>query len=412
MMIAGALRNVFLPVLTPALSILVAIGCASTPGPTPQRASASMPAATSGSERSLATALRDSLAAVLARAYADSAFPGAYAVVGTHAGVLAEDSVGHLDWGPSPVPDEHSLWDLASLTKVTGMTTAIMQLYEQGKIDLDAPLQRYIPEWQGSHKELVTIRALITHTSGLPADKPYDRLTHDPDSIAKLLFSTPLDTLPGVRMVYSDIGAYMLGRLVERISGETLDQYLLKHVFGPLRMNETMYRPPAWLKPRIAPTEIDPIRGGKVWGVVHDERAYYLGGVSAHAGLFSSAHDMSRFAQMYLNGGELDGVRIIQPGTIQFFTTRQVQDRALGWQKPDGKNSAGHLMSERAFGHTGFTGTSIWIDPDRDVFVILLSNRVNPTRNNNKIGRVRVALSDAVMSAIARTSSPAQSFQQ
>jgi CubicO group peptidase (beta-lactamase class C family) len=204
----------------------------------------------------------------------------------------------------------------------------------------------------------------------------------------------------------------MLGRLVERISGESLDQYLQNHVFGPLKMTETMYRPPASLKPRIAPTEIDPIRGGKVWGMVHDERAYYLGGVSAHAGLFSSAHDMARFARMYLNGGELDGVRIVQPSTIRLFTTRQVQDRALGWQKPDGRNSAGHLMSEQAFGHTGFTGTSIWIDPTRDVFVILLSNRVDPTRNNNKIGRVRVALADAVMSTVARTSTSAQSSHQ
>jgi CubicO group peptidase (beta-lactamase class C family) len=284
-----------------------------------------------------------------------------------------------------------------------------MQLYEQGKVSLDAPLQRYIPEWQGPHKELVTIRHLITHTSGLPAFKAYDRETHDPDSLAKLMFSTPLDTLPGVRMVYSDIGAYMLGRLVERLSGETLDEYVLNDVFRPLGMNETMYRPPASLKPRIAPTEIDSVRGGKVWGVVHDERAYYLGGVSAHAGIFSSAHDLARFARMYLNRGTLDGVRILRPETIELFTTRQVQNRALGWQKPDGSNSAGHLMSEAAFGHTGFTGTSIWVDPTRDVFVILLSNRVNPTRANNKIGRVRVALADAVMSTMARSPLPAQS---
>ena len=362
--------------------------------------------------RSGVSALRDSLRAILSRAEADSAFPGAYGVVGNRDGILAEDSVGHLDWAPSAVPDEHSLWDLASLTKVVGMTTAVMQLYEQGRIDLDAPLQRYIPEWRGPHKELVTIRHLITHTSGLPADKAYDRMTHDPDSIAKLLFATPLDTLPAVRMVYSDIGAYMLGRLVERVSGETLDQYVLNHVFLPLRMTETMYRPPASLKSRIAPTEIDSIRGGKVWGVVHDERAYYLGGVSAHAGIFSSAHDLARFARMYLSGGTLDGTRILRPQTIELFTTRQLQDRALGWQKPDGRNSAGHLMSERAFGHTGFTGTSIWIDPARDVFVILLSNRVNPTRTNTKIGRVRTALADAVMSTIARTSTSAQSSHQ
>ena len=390
------------------LATVFAIGCASAQSGSLRRG----PAPVATSERSLAAALRDSLQSVLTRAYADSAFPGAYAVVGTHGGILAEDSVGHLDWGSTAVPDEHSLWDLASLTKVTGMTTAMMQLYEQGKVDLDAPLQRYIPEWQGPHKELVTIRELITHTSGLPADEPYDRMTHDPDSIAKLMFATPLDTLPGVRMVYSDIGAYLLGRLVERLSGETLDRYLENHVFGPLRMTETMYRPPASLKPRIAPTEIDPIRGGKVWGKVHDERAYYLGGVSAHAGLFSSAHDMARFARMYLNGGELDGVRIVEPSTIRLFTARQVEDRALGWQKPNGKNSAGHLMSEQAFGHTGFTGTSIWIDPAHDVFVILLSNRVDPTRNNNRIGRFRVELADAVMSTVARTSLTTQSSHQ
>jgi CubicO group peptidase (beta-lactamase class C family) len=226
--------------------------------------------------------------------------------VGTHVGVLADASVGHLDWAASAAPDEHSLWDLASLTKVVGMTTAVMQLYEQGRLELDAPLQRYIPEWQGPHKELVTIRNLITHTSGLPAFKAYDKQTHDADSIAKLMFATPLDTLPGVRMVYSDIGAYMLGRLVERLSGETLDAYVHNHVFAPLHMDETQYRPPLSLRPRIAPTEIDSLRGGKVGGMVHDERAYYLGGVSAHAGLFSSGHDLARFARMYLNGGILD----------------------------------------------------------------------------------------------------------
>ena len=389
--------------LLPLLGFIAA--CASAPAPAQATHSET-------SASSVVRVLRDSLRSILGRARADSAFPGAYAVVGTHGGILAEDSVGHLDWGPSAVPDTHSLWDLASLTKVVGMTTAMMQLYEQGKVDLDAPLQRYIPEWQGPHKELVTIRQLITHTSGLPAFKAYDQQTHNPDSLAKLMFATPLDTLPGVRMVYSDIGAYMLGKLVERLSGETLDQYVLNHVFRPLGMNETMYRPLPSLKPRIAPTEIDSVRGGKVWGVVHDERAYYLGGVSAHAGIFSSGHDLARFAQMYLNQGALDGVRIVRPETIELFTTRQVADRALGWQKPDGNNSAGHLMSERAFGHTGFTGTSIWIDPARDVFVILLTNRVNPTRANTKIGRVRVALADAVMSTMARTSPSAQSSHQ
>jgi len=154
---------------------------------------------------SLARLLHDSLQIVLDRAYTDSAFPGAIAVVGNHARILAQATVGRLDWGPSPVPDEHTLWDMASLTKVLGMTSAVMQLYEQGKIDLDAPLQRYIPEWRGPNKDRVTLRHLITHTSGLPAFKAYDRQTHDPDSLAKLMFSTPLDTMPGIRMVYSDM---------------------------------------------------------------------------------------------------------------------------------------------------------------------------------------------------------------
>src|SRR5437660_5806825 len=186
------------------LWICFAMGCASAPTPaqSTQRPPLS-PAQSPSALSALRASLRDSLHGILGRARSDSAFPGAYAVVGNHAGILAEESVGHLDWGPSAVPDEHSLWDLASLTKVVGMTTAVMQLSEQNKIDLDAPLQRYFPDWQGPHKELVTIRHLITHTSGLPAFRAYDQQTHDADSVARLMFSTPLDTLPGVRMLYS-----------------------------------------------------------------------------------------------------------------------------------------------------------------------------------------------------------------
>jgi CubicO group peptidase (beta-lactamase class C family) len=348
-------------------------------------------------------AIRDSVARVLARGLADSAYPGAIAVIGTRTRVIAQHAVGHLDWAPTPVPNEHTLWDLASLTKVIGLTSGIMQLDAQGRIDMDAPVQRYLPNWTGPHKSEVTIRHLITHTSGLPAFEPYDQVTHDPDSLAKLMFNTPLDTTPGARMVYSDIGAYMLGRVLEKITGQTLDVYLHEHVFEPAGMHETMYRPPASLIPRIAPTEFDPKRGGLVRGKVHDERAYYLGGVSAHAGLFSSAHDLTRFAQMYLNHGVIDGTRVLPAALIPVFTKRQVADRALGWQKPSGTNSAGHLMSEDAFGHTGFTGTSIWIDPDHDVFIILLTNRVDPTRANNRENRVRGQLADAVMRVLLST---------
>ena len=351
----------------------------------------------------LAPALHADLVRILDRARADSAFPGAFAVVGTRDSVLAEYGVGRLDWAGGPTPDEHTLWDLASLTKVIGVTTATMQLVEQHRLEIDAPVQRYLPAWTGRNKDRVTIRNLLTHTSGLPADEPYDRITHDPDSVAKLMFATPLDTTPGARVVYSDIGAYILGRVVEQVTLQSLDMYLHDHVFEPLGMYETMYRPPAALLPRIAPTEYDSVQRHRlVRGMVHDERAYYLGGVSAHAGLFSSGHDLARFARMYLNGGTLGGVRIVTPATIALFTKRVVQDRALGWQKPTGTNSAGHLLSPDAFGHTGFTGTSIWIDPRRDLFIILLTNRVDPTRNNNRIGRVRVELADTLVTTFDR----------
>ena len=366
--------------------------------------------------------VRGAIRRVLDAALADSAFPGAIAVVGTRDGIIAEYAVGHLDWKASPVPDEHTLWDIASLSKVLGVTSAMMQLVEQHRVDLDAPLQRYIPSWTGPNKERVTIRHLLTHTSGLPSFKAYDEITHDPDSLAKLMFTTPLDSLPGRIMVYSDIGAYMLGQLVQQVSGQTLDAYLHDHVFEPLKMTETMYRPPASLLERIAPTEIDPRRGGLVRGKVHDERAYYLGGVSAHAGVFSSAHDIARFLRMYLNGGTLDGVRVFQPATVALFTAyadSTFSNRGIGWQKPDLPGMrytnpsaawAGQFMSHAAFGHTGFTGTSIAMDPVNNVFVILLSNRVNPTRNNTKITGVRRQLADAVMTAL-RTASTNPSRQ-
>lgn len=374
------------------------------PDPAPEAPAAAavpaVPAPVAGPDAALARALEDTLRRVMQRALADSTFPGGIAITGRRGGVLATVGVGHTDWDRAVPVDENTVWDLASLTKVMGMTSAVMQLVEAGRIDLDAPAQRYLPEWTGAGKERVTIRHLITHSSGLPSFRAYDRITTRADSIATLIIAEPLVRAPGDTMVYSDLGAYVLGRIVERVSGEPLDRYVERHVFGPLGMTSTRYNPPESWRSRIAPTEIDTLRGGKVHGKVHDERAYYLGGVSAHAGLFGSARDLARFARMYLNEGTLDGVRIFQPATIRQFATRQRADRALGWQKPSPGSSAGRLMSENAFGHTGFTGTSIWMDPDHDVFVILLSNRVNPTRNNPRVGRVRTALADGVMAAL------------
>ena len=172
----------------------------------------------------------------------------------------------------------------------------LAQLIESGRVDLNAPVQRYVPNWTGAGKESVTVRHLLTHTSGLPAFRPYDQQTHDSDSLAALIFATPLERAPGDSMVYSDIGAFMMGRIVESVSGRRLDRYLAARVFTPLRMTETMFNPPRALWKRVAPTEFDSTRGGLVHGKVHDERAYYLGGIAAHAGLFSTAADLTRFA--------------------------------------------------------------------------------------------------------------------
>jgi serine-type D-Ala-D-Ala carboxypeptidase len=399
-----------------AASVLV-LGCGASVPAVSSSSSPAEPAQASASLRgptaqTIAT-LRDTVRAVLDRARADSAFPGAFAVVGTRDSIIASYGVGSIDWAPSPRPDENTLWDMASLTKVVGMTSAMMQLTESGKVDLDAPVQRYLAEFRGPNKERVTVRHLLTHSSGLPGWRPLYKETTSPEAARALAVATALDTLPGVRMVYSDLGAIILGQIVERVSGESLDQYLARHVFGPLGMTSTQYRPGPALLPRIAPTEFDPWRQRRIRGEVHDENAYSLGGVSGHAGLFSSGHDVARFTRMYLNEGTLDGVRLVSPETIRRFTTVQdsvLSNRALGWETPNGANSAGRLMKRPAFGHTGFTGTSIWVDPSRDLFVVLLTNRVNPTRQNLRIGGVRTALADAVVRVIDRgASSPPSS---
>jgi CubicO group peptidase (beta-lactamase class C family) len=368
-----------------------------------ERRAAAVRARTPEERRAVQDALRDTLQGILDRGVADSAFPGAIAVIGTHAGPLVTVTAGHLDWAPSPAPTPSTLWDIASLTKVVGLTSAMMQLVEQRKVDLDAPVQRYLPEWTGPNKSRVTVRDLLTHRSGLPAFKQYFKLNVSPDSTLRLFFATPLDTLPRAKMVYSDIGAILLGKIVERVGGESLDRYLARQVFEPLGMHETLYRPDSSLLTRIAPTEQDPWRGRHLRGEVHDENAAALGGVSAHAGLFSSAHDLDRLARAYLNGGTLDGARLARAATIGQFTTvqdSQFSSRALGWDTPGPGSSGGHFLERPAFGHTGFTGTSLWIAPQHDLYVMLLTNRVNPTREHSRIGPVRVAVADAAMRAL------------
>ncbi len=332
-------------------------------------------------------------------------FPGAAVVVGRRGFSVFEKGYGHLGWvkGSPEVAPEETVYDLASLTKVVGTATAAMILYDEGRLELDAPVNRYLPDFSGGQKDQVTIRQLLTHTSGLPAGRDLRRLARGPWQARSVVISTPLACKPGACQVYSDLGADVLGFVVEAISGQGLDAFLRERVFTPLGMNDTGFRPDDSEHDRIAPTEVSPPRGYPLQGEVHDENAWALGGVAGHAGLFSTATDLSIFAQMMLNGGIYAGVRIASDSAVALFTKRTEGTRALGWDTSDGEGSAGTYMGEHAFGHTGFTGTSMWIDPDRDLFVILLTNRVHAPKARRPakvIADVRADLADAAALAV------------
>jgi len=341
----------------------------------------------------------------------DSAFPGAVAAVGYRDSVVLVAAVGHYGAGDSRSVTPETIYDLASLTKVIGLTTAAMMLVDSGKLDLDAPAQRYVPAFQGANKERVTIRHLLTHSSGMPAWRPlYAEAKAREDALA-LVDTTALLRQPGDTFIYSDLGAIVLTQAVEAITGRRLDDFLDARLFGPLGMRSTRFLPPQEWRHRIAPTENDTVfRHRLLHGEVHDENSGRLGGVSGHAGLFSTAPDLARFAQWLLDSRLTPGRRPVvgrpqlSPGLVLRFTTRQDiprgSSRALGWDTPSELSSAGTKMGPNAFGHTGFTGTSIWFDPDRDLFIILLTNRVNPTRANTKILQVRRRVADLVNDAL------------
>ena len=333
------------------------------------------------------------------------AFPGGVLAVG-HQGVLVYlHPFGRLTYdADAPAVTADTLYDLASLTKVVATTTMAMILVDEGRLDLDAPVQKFLPGFQGPGKEAVTVRHLLTHSSGLDATAPLYKELRGRAAFVERIEKMDLVYPPGSRSVYSDLGIILLGEILERVAGRPLDVFARERIFEPLGMHDTIFRPPAELRPRIAPTENDPWRGRVVRGEVHDENAFAMGGIAPHAGLFSTAGDLARFAQMLLNGGILDGRRIVSRETVELFTRKAEipgTDRALGWDTKSAEgSSAGTLFSPRSFGHTGFTGTSIWIDPDRQLFVILLTNRVYPTRENQLIREARPAVADAVARAL------------
>ena len=344
------------------------------PAPTGDGLPAKAPSAVGMSAARLATIDR-----VIERGIRAGGYPGAAVVVGRKGAAVWEKGFGRLGWTgeDGSVVAERTIYDLASLTKVVGTTTAVMILFDEGKLRLDDPVVKYIPEFAGGAKDQVTIRMLLEHRSGLPAGRDLWRMTQTPDEARAAVISTPLFAAPGQYYEYSDLGADMLGFVIEAVSGQKLDQFLEQRVFTPLGMTDTHFRPDVSLRGRIAPTELTPPRGYPLRGEVHDENAYALGGVAGHAGLFSTASDLAVFAQMMLNGGTYNGVRIVSDTTIARFTQRTVGSRALGWDTCLGGASCGFYFGPRAYGHTGYTGTSLWIDPDRQVFVIVLTNWVH-----------------------------------
>ena len=340
-------------------------------------------------------------------------FPGATYAIG-HRNVLVElGAVGSMSYDVGAAPmTTGAVFDLASLTKVVATTTVAMRAVEAGRVRLDYPVQAYVPEFAGAGKEAVTVGDLLLHVSGLPA---YVRffLDYDPTQlgaasradILRRIQATDLESAVGERYAYSDLGIILLGEVLDRALGESYESYALREIFAPLGMSQTRWNPPAGWRDRIPPTEHDAWRGGLVHGEVHDENAAAMGGVSSHAGLFSTAGDLAIFAQMMLNGGTYDHVRILQRPTINRWTRRQNEpegsSRAIGWDTAYPSQSW-TMFSEAAYGHTGFTGTSVWIDPQRELFVILLTNRVHPTRENTQIREARMAFHGAVVEAVDR----------
>jgi CubicO group peptidase (beta-lactamase class C family) len=395
---------------------------------------------------------------IIEAALREGTAPGAALAIARRGEMVRLRGYGRLTYAnDAPLVSDSTLFDLASLTKVVGTTTAIMTLVDRGRLDLDTPIHQYLAAWpaEGGHGA-ITLRHLLTHTSGLPAGADL-WTTRGRDAKLSRIARMRLVSPPGTQTIYSDLGMIVSGAVIESITGERLDDYLQREVFGPLHMTETLFNPevaeesplgraapvvvtsyaqnslffapfavlaqwteaarmpaPAFAAVRtkkdgrffdrsmVSPTEFSYARGQALQGDVHDQNAAALDGVAGHAGIFSSARDLAKFAQVMLNASA-HGVDapIFKAETVNLFVARGMNSaRALGWETPAGRSSAGDYFAERSFGHTGFTGTSIWIDPERDLFVVLLTNRVYPTAANQKHIALRRAVHDGVELAI------------
>lgn len=367
-------------------------------------------------------ALGTILDSIMNVALAEGAAPGAALAVGRHGRLVHLRGYGRIDTAQaSAAVTDSTLFDMASLTKVIATTTAAMILEQEGWLDLDRPVHEILPGLNAPDKAGITVRMLLSHSGGFISGAPLWRDAAGRAEFLRTMNERPLAYAPGDSSIYSDWDLILTGWIIEEITGRPLDVFLEERVWRPLGMRDTGFNPlttaavPAGehctvtlrsghpLLPRIAATEQDTVyRHRPIHGIVHDENACALGGVAGHAGLFSSARDLSVFAHMMLNGGEYNGVRILDPNTIARWTARQNphSSRALGWDTPSPRSSAGQYFSARSFGHTGFTGTSIWMDPERGLFVVLLTNRVNPTRRNFRHEPLRRDIADAVQAAV------------
>lgn len=331
---------------------------------------------------------------LIKKAIKDSVFPGASLLIAKDGKIIFKKGFGHFtyDVGSKKVTPK-TIYDLASLSKVIATTTASMICIDRNLFKLDDKVSKYLPKFAQNGKENITIKNLLLHNSGLPAFKKYYEKFNNADSVLNDIFSTKLEYPTGTKTVYSDLGFIILGKIIEKVTRKTLNKFCKDEIFIPLKMKNTFYNPPNKFKNRIAPTEYDDYwRNRLLIGEVHDETASLLGGVAGHAGLFSTIEDIYNLLLMLMNKGMFEGKKIINSKTVELFT-KQYSDsssRALGWDTNAFENaSCGKLFSKSSYGHTGFTGTSVWTDPERKLIVILLSNRVYPTRKNTKIIKFR-----------------------
>jgi CubicO group peptidase (beta-lactamase class C family) len=345
---------------------------------------------------------------ILTRAISARAFPACSVAVTFRGELVAHKALGRLTYDSSSSEvTTSSIFDLASLTKVVSTTTMAMILYERGILDLEAPVTAIVPEFGfgDARRAQATVRMLLAHSSGLPAYEKLFLRTKTRDDLLRAAFVTELTAAPGTRAEYSDIGFIILGIALERLADEPLDVFCQREVFGPLAMSHTAFNPAKALRESIPPTADDrSFRHRVIQGDVQDENASVFGDVAGHAGVFSTAGDLALFAHAMLNGG----YPILRPETVQLFTRREPAptgtSRALGWDTPSAPSQSGKCFGARSFGHLGYTGTSLWIDPDRELSITLLTNRTWPDCQNQAIRQVRPAFHDAVIAALENKS--------